>query len=142
MASPLVVKPWVDLTEEEAREKAEEIRSEGEFQQFGFSSASPEIISLAAWLVREGYLDSIEEIRLAGISLSSLPTTDLDTVLSVVRKSVRLGDVEISAGQTFTVLRSLSTITEGLHINNNVELLGRQCSQSIVGRVGSRWWRD
>lgn len=147
MASPLVVKPSVDLTEEEAREKAEEIRSEGEFQQFGFSPASPEIISLAAWLVREGYLASIEEIRLAGISLSSLPTTDLDTVLSVVRNSVRLGDVELSAGQTFTVLRSLSTITEGLHINNNVELHTETLEniQDFTGEVRGRFvvcWGD
>jgi len=118
----LVVKPSIDLTEQEAREAAEKIRIEGEFQRFGFAPARPEKISLAAWLVREGYLASIEEIRLAGIDLSSLPTEDLATVLSVVRNSVRLGDVELSAGQTFTVLRSLSTITEGLHLNNNVVL--------------------
>ena len=43
-------------------------------------------------------------------------------MLSVVRNSVRIGNVELSAGQTSTLLRSLSTITEGLHINNNVEL--------------------
>jgi len=121
-AGRLVLKPSVVLTSEEAREAAEEIRTEGEFHRFGFTPASPEKISLAAWLVREGYLASIEEIRLAGIDLSSLPTEDLATVLFVVRNSVRLGNVELSAGQTSTVLRSLSTITEGLHINNNVEL--------------------
>ena len=114
-ASPLVVKPPVDLTQEEAREKAEQFRA-------GFTPVSSENISLAAWLVREGHLASVEEIRLADIDLSSLPTTDLDTLLSVVRNSVRLKDVELSAGQTFTVLRSLSTITEGLYIDNNVEL--------------------
>merc|ERR1712119_234316 len=89
-AGQLVVKPSIDLTEQEAREAADKI--------------------------------SIEEIRLAGVDLASLPTEDLATVLSVVRNSVRLGDVELSAGQTFTVLRSLSTITEGLHLNNNVVL--------------------
>jgi len=121
-AGQLVVKPSVDLSAQEAREAAEEIRIEGEFKRFGFAPVSPEKISLAARLVREGYLASIEEIRLTGIDLSSLPTEDLATLLSVVRNSVRLGDVELSAGQTFTVLRSLSTITEGLHLNNNVVL--------------------
>jgi len=103
--SPLVVKPPVDLTQEQAREKAEQIRTAGEF-----TPVSSENISLAAWLVREGHLASVEEIRLADIDLSSLPTTDLDTLLSVVRNSVRLSDVELSAGQTFTVLENINIL--------------------------------
>ena len=45
-ASPLVVKPPVDLTQEEAREKAEQIRTAGEFPQLGFTPVSSEKISL------------------------------------------------------------------------------------------------
>merc|ERR1712062_175174 len=82
-----------------------------------------------------------------GIDLSSLPTTDLDTLLSVVRNSVRLSDVELSAGQTFTVLRSLSTITEGLYIDNNVELHTETLEnlQDFRGEVRGRFvvcWGD
>ena len=134
-------------SQEEAREKAEETRAEGEFPQLGFTPVSSEKISLAGWLVREGHLASVEKIRLADIDLSSLPTTDLDTLLSVVRNSVRLSDVELSAGQTFTVLRSLSTITEGLYIDNNVELHTETLDnlQDFSGEVRGRFvvcWGD
>ena len=105
-------------------------------------------LGLAAWLVREGQLASIEDIRLAGLDLSSLPTVDLDTVLSVVTNSVRLSQVELSAGQTFSVLRSLTTITDGIHIDSQV-LLHTEALENIrdtiSGEVRGRFvvcWGD
>ena len=100
---------------------AEEIRREGRDGVF-FIAEDPEHLHRAAELIRADYLTGIERVLLRNMSLSSVNLADLSTVLSVVSQALVLSNLRLSPSETEIVFRTMESLSEGISLNDNVEL--------------------
>ena len=128
--------PLSSLFAEDSRRLAEEIRREGGDGRF-FIPEDPEHLHRAAELVRANYLTGIERMLLSNISLASLNLADLSTVLAVVRQALVLTDVRLSPSETEIIFRALETLSEGISLNDNVEL-DRPTATNTISLITSR----
>ena len=114
------------LTEEQAREKAEQM-----MYQDGYIPSNSKDVRIASLLVQSKYLTEIGHIMFDNIDLSSVSSEELSSVLSVVRGSVTLYNVKLSPRHTGTVFRSMTTISWGIYLYKNTEIDVKTASDTI-----------
>ena len=132
----LLSEMFAGLTVEAARRRAEEIMEDGKVCYIPFSTA--EILE-CIMLVATGLVKEIEEIQICDIDMSEVTSQQINLLLGVVTRGVDLnGCIKLSASQTAAVFSSMSRLSEGVFLEDSVEIdvaAATEALRGITGRV-------
>ena len=131
----LLSEMFAGLTVEEARRKAKEIMEEG--KHFYTPSSTAEL-QQCIMLVSAGLVTEIEVICFCDIDLSDVTSQQINLLLGVVTRGVRLDNIELSASQTAAVFSSMCRLRVGILLGGGAEIdvaAATEALRGITGRV-------
>ena len=129
---------FAGLTLEEARRRAGEIMEQGKGQYTPSSTAE---LQECIVLVSAGLVTDIEYFKFSNIDLSEVTSQQMNLLLGVVRRSVRLENIKLSASQTEAVFSSMSRLSGGIWLYDGVEIdvaAATEALRGITGRVSGK----
>ena len=89
-------------------------------------------------LVATGLVTEIEEIQLGDIDMSEVTSQQINLLLGVVTRGVRLDNIELSASQTAAVFSSMCRLRVGILLGGGAEIdvaAATEALRGITGRV-------
>ena len=128
---------FAGLTVEEARRRAGEIMEQGKI----IPSSTAELQE-CIMLVSAGLLTDIVVIVFFNINLSEVTSQQMNLLLGVVRRTVLLKNIKLSASQTEAVFTSMSRLSDGIVLGDEVEIdvaAATEALRGITGIVRGRW---
>ena len=132
---------FAGLTLEEARRRAGEIMKEKYY-----SPSSTAEIQECVMLVSAGLVTEIEGINF--VDMSEVTGEQMNLLLGVVTRGVRLDNIELSASQTAAVFSSMSRLSGGVFLGGGAEIdvaAATEALRGMTGRVRGKWikcWDD
>ena len=97
-------------------------------------------------LVATGLVTEIEDIQLYNIDMSEVTSQQINLLLGVVTRGVRLENIELSASQTAAVFSSMCRLRVGILLGGGAEIdvaAATEALRGITGRVrGKKIDRD
>ena len=132
---------FAGLTVEEARRRAWEIKEQGK-RSLGYIPSSTVELQECIVLVSAGLVTDIEYFKFTNIDLSEVTSQQMNLLLGVVRRIVKLENIKLSASQTEAVFSSMSRLSYGIYLRDGVELdvaAATEALRGITGRVRGKW---
>ena len=127
---------FAGLTLEEARRRAGEIMEQGKEDCYTPSSTAE--LHECIMLVSAGLVTDIEYFKFSNIDLSEVTSQQMNLLLGVVRRGVKLQYIKLSASQTAAVFSSISRLSLGILLWSEVEIdvaAAMEALRGITGRV-------
>ena len=109
---------FAGLTVEEARRRAGEIMEQG--KEYWYTPSSTAALQECIMLVSAGLVTDIADIQFSNIDLSEVTSQQMNLLLSVVTRAVKLVNIKLSASQTEAVFSSMSRLSDGIVLYDGV----------------------